>query len=123
MDMSKKYGGFTCVFGLGVVKYPTMKKSGNRPWFRVKRYGIGWMPASWQGWIITFTYALIVVASSVIFTRVAASSTDSLGSSVASDALIIRFSIWIFTLTLFFFWVCYKTGDAAVWHWGNGDKK
>jgi hypothetical protein len=123
MDIAKKYGVFTCFYKIGVVKSLPMKNTQNKPWFKAKRYGIGWVPASWQGWVITLTYSLIVVGSSVVFTRVATSSPDALGSSFASDILIGRFCIWIFILTLFFFWVCYKTGDAAVWHWNTGSGK
>lgn len=29
-----------------------------RPWFRPKRIGIGWTPATWEGWLVT----LLIVA-------------------------------------------------------------
>ena len=33
-----------------------------RPWFRPKRYGLGFSPASWQGWLSTAAYIAIVCA-------------------------------------------------------------
>ncbi|WP_439547004.1 hypothetical protein [Sandarakinorhabdus sp.] len=31
-------------------------------WFRPKRFGYGWSPASWEGWAITGVAALAIVA-------------------------------------------------------------
>lgn len=30
-------------------------------WFRAKRYGWGWTPATWQGWAIIAVYAAILL--------------------------------------------------------------
>jgi hypothetical protein len=38
----------------------TSKKS--KPWFRTTRAGVGWIPQSWQGWLIL----LAIVASVVV---------------------------------------------------------
>ena len=32
-----------------------------RPWFRPRRYGLGFTPASWQGWVLTGAYVVVVV--------------------------------------------------------------
>jgi hypothetical protein len=32
-----------------------------RPWFRPRRVGIGWTPASWQGWLLTLALAAGVI--------------------------------------------------------------
>ena len=34
----------------------------NKPWFRRKRFGIGWTPATWQGWLITVVVAVGAIA-------------------------------------------------------------
>ena len=31
------------------------------PWFRPKRYGLGFTPSSWQGWVATGTYIVVLV--------------------------------------------------------------
>ena len=31
-----------------------------RPWFRPRRYGLGSTPASWQGWVLTGAYVVVV---------------------------------------------------------------
>jgi hypothetical protein len=34
-------------------------------WFRPKRYGLGWTPANWKGWVVTLggvaIFVLIVI--------------------------------------------------------------
>ena len=32
-----------------------------RPWFRSRRYGLGFTPASWQGWVLTGAYVVVLV--------------------------------------------------------------
>jgi hypothetical protein len=32
-----------------------------RPWFRPKRYGLGFTPSSWQGWVATGVYVAVLV--------------------------------------------------------------
>lgn len=39
--------------------------AGKKPWFGRKRSGIGWRPASWQGWLVT----ALVVTAIVLVTR------------------------------------------------------
>ncbi len=36
-----------------------------KPWFGRKRSGIGWRPASWQGWLVT----VLVVTAIVLVTQ------------------------------------------------------
>jgi len=35
---------------------------GSRQWFRRRRIGLGWRPASWQGWLITFAVVAALIA-------------------------------------------------------------
>lgn len=37
--------------------------SGPRPWFRVRDTGTGYTPVSWQGWLVTLIFVLVVAAS------------------------------------------------------------
>ena len=30
-----------------------------KPWFKPKRFGYGWTPASWQGWAITLAVTVL----------------------------------------------------------------
>ena len=34
----------------------------DKPWFRPKRIGWGWSPASWQGWAVLAAVAAVLIA-------------------------------------------------------------
>lgn len=36
---------------------------GPRPWFKLRETGTGYSPASWQGWLVTVIFCLIIVAT------------------------------------------------------------
>jgi hypothetical protein len=33
-------------------------------WFRRKRFGYGWTPANWQGWVVTLAFVLVIIGLS-----------------------------------------------------------
>lgn len=77
-------------------------------WFKAKRYGYGWYPASWQGWTSTVFYltALIFVISG--------SEKDP---ELTGDY---KFVIeQIVSLTALLIVLCYMTGEKARWRWGK----
>jgi hypothetical protein len=78
-------------------------------WFRKKRYGWGWTPASWEGWLILFVYVFLLVWSFRSIDAVQHSGSDTLINFVP------RFII--FSLILIF--ICYKKGDKPKWTWGE----
>lgn len=78
-------------------------------WFKAKTYGYGWYPSSWQGWLITFIYVLLVL---LVF-RIVDLSASSMGDSL------IGMLIPLFILTVILFAICSKTGEKAHWRWGN----
>ncbi len=39
----------------------------SKPWFRVKRYGVGvGLPCSWEGWLVTVAFLAIMIAGGVL---------------------------------------------------------
>jgi hypothetical protein len=77
-------------------------------WFRRKRYGWGWTPATWQGWLVTLAYAALVVAF------VATVDDRSSPREVAFTAL-----LPIAILTAAFFRVAVRMGERPRWQWGG----
>ena len=77
-------------------------------WFKNKRYGWGWTPASWQGWAVLAAYLLLVVCLFWI--------TDSFNRP-DSDAFFIPF----LALTAVLIIICYLTGEKPRWRWGKDD--
>ncbi len=78
-------------------------------WFKAKRYGWGWYPSSWQGWLIIGIYTFFAVA---IFKDI-----DNASHS-GSDTLI-GFVLPFVLLTLILLLICYKTGEKPRWRWGE----
>jgi len=87
-------------------------------WFKRKIYGWGWTPVTWQGWLSTVVFALLMI---LIFLRI-----DKVSSS-ANDTLYGVFPIAILLVVLFII-LCNKKGEKLKWQWGidkdeqvNGD--
>jgi len=69
-------------------------------WFKRRRYGLGWYPVTYQGWLAVVVYVTVVVAS--------AFSVDS------SQAL-----PFIGFATLSLVGLCYAKGPKPHWRWGK----
>lgn len=88
-------------------------------WFRVKRYGWGWYPVTWEGWSITLVYAVLLGVS------VGRVSNYAIGHSVESaSSLIVPVTLhllWIAFLIGTLLFICVKTGEKPEWNWGDKD--
>jgi ACR3 family arsenite efflux pump ArsB len=80
-------------------------------WFKRKRYGFGWTPATWEGWAVLGMYAVLAV---LLFRRADASSHSE------SDTLI-GFTLPLLLLTLVLVLVTYLKGETPRWQWGEDD--
>jgi hypothetical protein len=78
-------------------------------WFKIKNYGWGWRPSSWQGWVVLGIY--------IIFNVKIFMSIDNLSHS-NSDTLM-NFSLPFFLSTVMFVIICYLTGEKPKWQWGR----
>ena len=74
-------------------------------WFVPKKYGIGGRPNSWQGWLLTAMFCLIIVAASQFLDR----------SPWASISAIVTATI------IFILIVINNTRGGWRWRWGKGD--
>ncbi len=82
-------------------------------WFRAKRYGYGWYPVTWQGWLSLAVYvALIFILVSIFPAR-----RDS------SPAEIILFLSLIILATVGLIALCARKGEPAGWRWGEDKKR
>jgi len=77
-------------------------------WFKAKRYGWGWYPSTWQGWIVLLAFILAEIFS---FNKI-----DSVSHSV-SDTLI-NFIPLTIILIIILIAVCYLKGEKPRWRWG-----
>jgi hypothetical protein len=81
-------------------------KQTNVYWFKAKKYGYGWYPATWQGWMVILIYLLILGILIAIFE-----------SNIEKYLLFYFVSVFIITALLIF--ISYKKGEKAKWRWGN----
>lgn len=81
-------------------------------WFRAKRYGYGWYPASREGWLVLIWYAIFLMAPLSMLT---AFHKDALGNGTVAIAYI----PYVLFLTGILVWICVKKGEKARWRWGS----
>ena len=85
-------------------------------WFRAKKYGYGWYPASWQGWIVIFGYIALILTLVLMREKDIPGNPDS-GSNI------LTFALPIIVLTTLLIFICYKKGEPARWRWGEINNK
>ncbi len=80
-------------------------------WFKRKIWGWGWIPVTWQGWLLTFLYVSLI--NIIIITReVAIPGNPDSGSNF------LVFGLPFIVLTIFFLFIAYKKGEKPKWQWG-----
>jgi hypothetical protein len=72
-------------------------------WFKAKKYGYGWYPATWQGWFVILGY--IVLISVFAFTLIKDSN------------FLVKYYILVALATFILIYVCYRTGEKPGWRW------
>ncbi len=78
-------------------------------WFKRKRYGWGWTPTSWEGWLVLAVY-LVAMLYDFRFINAAQHSV--------SDTLI-NFAPRFIILTIILIAICYYKGESPKWTWGK----
>ena len=68
-------------------------------WFAAKRYGWGWTPSTWQGWLILAVAVLLMLLFMTI------------------PNLLARV-VWVTVVAIALIWVCYLKGEKPGWRWG-----
>ncbi len=80
-------------------------------WFKRKRYGWGWTPITWQGWLATLLYVLCIVAF----------AQDIQPGTSLQDVTFSLIAPIIF-VTILFIALAYKKGEKPRWQWGNDNR-
>lgn len=82
-------------------------------WFRNKEYGWGWVPITWQGWLIIILYILFIIKQFLLI---------DIRSHSVSDTLI-GFLPRVIFATIILIGICFLAGEKPSWSWGNKSKK
>lgn len=77
-------------------------------WFKRKLFGWGWVPASWQGWVITLGYAALVILFGL-----------TIDENSPVDEVVYTFLLPVTFLTLLFIRIAYTRGEKPRWQWGK----
>lgn len=80
-------------------------------WFKRKIWGWGWVPATRQGWLVTFVYVALILLIALNREEPIPGDPNS-----GSNFLVLGLPIIVFT-TLFIF-IVYKKGEKPKWQWG-----
>jgi hypothetical protein len=76
-------------------------------WFKGKRYGYGWYPATWQGWLVLAVY-LIILGAFVAY-----------NVSFGENFNVLLYLAGVFFITAALIYICYKKGEPTRWRWGK----
>ena len=79
-------------------------------WFKRRRYGYGWTPVTWQGWLAVVVFLAIVLSSASIL-EAAERNTYS------SDMLLYYALIAVAVLLLLA--ISFIKGPSPKWRWGS----
>ena len=83
------------------------KQFGRKIWFKNKRYGWGWAPATWQGWLILALWLTIVIVWVININDNASSLINSLLSSVLP----------VLIMVIIFVMISYGRGERPKLQW------
>jgi hypothetical protein len=85
-----------------------MKDNPNHYWFKRKLYGWGWTPATWEGWLATGLFVLLLILN--VLTIDTQAPTDS-----QMKWYFVRVGVIVVALLA----VCFRTGEKPKWQWGG----
>ncbi len=74
-------------------------------WFKRKRYGWGYVPVSWEGWLAVAIFIGVVTTAAVALPR--------------DQPPPVKFFLLIFGAAGALLAVCYKKGPHPRWRWGR----
>ena len=73
-------------------------------WFKRKTYGWGWVPSSWEGWLVTAIFVIYIISISIRY------ENGLLAPEFFSYRLLLSTAIMVM--------IAYKTGPKPEWRWG-----
>ena len=85
----------------------------NEYWFKRKRYGIGFVPVTRKGWILTLSYVGVLFFVTTVFFR----GIETTGTS----AEIFVYNVVLVMTTMIFLYFVFTTSPTPRWRWGKKD--
>jgi hypothetical protein len=106
------------------------KKCMRNIWFKAKRYGYGWTPYTWEGWLVFFIF-LIGICFQIVRIAKLAEEQEQAGVDVSEgvhalhgtfNSAIIYNIAGVFLLVAAMIVICILKGEKARWRWGGVDE-
>lgn len=88
------------------------KGNPKRYWMKRKRYGFGWIPGSWQGWLMLALLLAVVILDA---------QTLPAKPVKPSSAQLFRFFAILAAAVLVLVLISIRKGPAPRWRWGKKD--
>ena len=82
-------------------------------WFKAKKYGWGWTPITWEGWVTILIFVGAIIWNALRLEKFSATQYDYLITFIPET---------LFLLALLYI-ICSKKGERPHWSWGNSTKK
>ncbi len=90
-----------------------MSPSDRKYWFKRKRYGYGWTPATKEGWFSLVGLIVVMIVTGVALLKDV--PEDTYQAEVGYFILLINIE------TLLFFWLLRNRAPKPKWRWGKSD--
>lgn len=82
------------------------KDNPNGYWFKRKLFGYGWVPVTWQGWLVSFVFLALVLWQAL-----------EMGENPSPEEAR-EFTIFVVISIVVFIAICAKNGEKPKWQWG-----
>ena len=79
-------------------------------WFKARRFGWGWTPCSFEGWLVTVISVLALIGADLF--AIATPKTAPERNTVV--ILVLCWNVIVIGLTVT---ICWKTGERPRWRW------
>jgi hypothetical protein len=78
-------------------------------WFKRRRYGHGWTPVTWQGWVSVLLFLAIALLGAIVL-------QNAPRNTLSSELLVYMALLLISALLLIC--IAFKNGPSPKWRWG-----
>jgi hypothetical protein len=81
-------------------------------WFKARRYGWGWTPATIEGWTVVAAFLVLAVVGTVVFVH-------EIGAGADPRRAGLLFLLWNAVLGGAVTAIAWATGEPPRWRWGG----
>lgn len=108
--LPESIGLLLCFFAVCLYSGETLPALQGRVWFKAKRFGWGWSPATPEGWIVVGMFLASLLGSTIALVR--------FRPMPPSPAVVCEHMLLAFTMVGALIAICFKTGEKPGWRWG-----